>query len=285
MKKSFLIGFAIAFFCFQLFAQKLEVGLVVGGANYQGDLASSEFKVLRQQINLAYGGFLRYHLNESFAIRLQVLATELSADDARSSFDVLQQRNLRFFSPLTDISFRAEWYPFVARAAHEPVFLPYLSLGASFFSFNPQAEYEGRFYELQPLRTEGQGLPSFPDRQPYQLYSASVLGGIGFKFLLNDDITLGIDFSGHYTFTDYLDDVSSTYASYEELAREVGVLSANIAYQVDDFFDLEQTAPLPNTTRGNPDVKDLYFVLGVTLSYNIINPYRSSGKGIGCPSF
>ena len=38
------------------------------------------------------------------------------------------------------------------------------------------------------------------------------------EFLLNEDLTLGIDIAGHYTFTDYLDDVSDTYADYNELA-------------------------------------------------------------------
>ena len=67
---------------------------------------------------------------------------------------------------------------------------------------------------MQPLNTEGQGLASFPNRTPYSLFSGSVLGGIGIKFLLNENLTLGIDISANYTFTDYLDDVSTTYADY-----------------------------------------------------------------------
>lgn len=266
-------------------AQTLELGILAGGGNYQGDLASTEFNVLIKQTNFAIGGFLRYSINESFAFKLQVIKTELEADDANSSFDVLKQRNLRFFSPLLNASLRVEWAPFVAISQYQQSIIPYVALGGSFFTFNPQATYLGQIYELRPLNTEGQGLPSFPNRKPYSLYSGSLLGGIGVKFSINEDLTLGIDVSANYTFTDYLDDVSNTYADYNELAFTYGTISADIAYQVDDFFDLNQTAPLPGTRRGNPNLNDLFFIAGITLSYNLINPERASGRGMGCPTF
>lgn len=266
-------------------AQTLELGVFAGGSNYQGDLASSEFRVMSKQTKAAFGGFLRYSINESFALKLQVVKTELIGDDANSSYTFLEQRNLRFFSPLLDASLRVEWYPFAASAEYEQRFLPYVSLGGSFFTFNPQATYRGQTYELQPLNTEGQGLATFPDRKPYNLYSGTVLAGLGVKIKINEDISLGIDFAGHYSFTDYLDDVSDTYADYGELAFNYGILSADISYQVDDFFDLDQTTPLPNTPRGNPKQNDFYFITGITLSFNLINPERANSKGIGCPTF
>ncbi|MFK7978641.1 MAG: DUF6089 family protein [Saprospiraceae bacterium] len=284
-KQLLIISLLNIIYLFGINAQTLELGILAGGANYQGDLASSEFKVITQQSNVAIGGFLRYAINESFALKLQVVKTELEGDDANSSFDFLEQRNLRFFSPLLDASLRLEWYPFVANSEYQQVILPYLSLGGSFFTFNPQAEYLGQIYELRPLNTEGQGLPSFPNRKPYSLYSGSVLTGIGVKFLLNEDLTLGLDISANYTFTDYLDDVSDTYAGYQELAFTYGTISADISYQVDDFFDLNQTTPLPGTRRGNPNLNDLFFIAGITLSYNLVNPERASGREMGCPTF
>lgn len=284
-QKSIFSFFIYLLFASNLGGQTLELGLLLGASNYQGDLASSEFKVLTKQSDLAFGGFLRYQFNESFALKLQVVKTELKADDANSSFDFLQQRNLRFFSPLLDGSLQLEWYPLSANAEYETNFRPYISLGGSFFSFNPQATYQGVIYELQPLNTEGQGLATFPDRQPYQLFNGSALAGIGFKFLLNEDLTLGFSLTAHYTFTDYLDDVSSTYADYNELAFTYGLISADIAYQVDDFFDINQTAPLPDTPRGNPNLNDWFFIGGLTLSYNLVNPDRARGGGIGCPTF
>ena len=275
----FLLGGLAPF----VFAQTLELGVLLGGSNYQGDLASSELSVLVKQSNIAVGGFLRYNFNEQFSLKLQVVKTELEADDAHSSYDILKQRNLRFFSPLLDASLRIEWQFLETYSQYPHRVSPYLSLGTSFISFKPQAEYQGQIYELQPLNTEGQGLASFPNRKPYNLYSASILTGIGLKFMVNDDLTIGIDISANYAFTDYLDDVSSTYANYNELAFNYGLIAANISYQVDDFFDLDQITPLPDTPRGNPKINDFFFIAGITLSYNLINPERSSGREIGCP--
>ena len=46
---------------------------------------------------------------------------------------------------------------------------PYVTGGAAVFTFNPKAEYNGEWVALQPLGTEGQGLPQYPDRKKYSL--------------------------------------------------------------------------------------------------------------------
>ncbi len=271
---------------FQSQGQTLELGVLVGGANYQGDLASSEFNVLRQQINFGIGGFLRYNFNDQLSLRLQVLTTDLVGEDSLSSFPQLKQRNLRFFSPLTDVSLRMEWHPLATIFESESIVSPYISLGGSFFTFNPQAEYEGITYELHPLRTEGQGFPGY-DTKRYELYNFSVLLGGGIKFKINDDFTIGVELVTQYTFTDYLDDVSTTYAEYEDLIVEEGVIAANLAYQADDFFNTTNGSPARGTVRGNPNSNDWFLTGGITISYSIINPDRlGGGRGaIGCPTF
>jgi len=277
-------------FCFQIVklpAQTLDLGVLVGGSNYQGDLASSEYAVLQQQINTAVGGFLRYNFNDQLSLKLQILSTELKADDARSSLESLRQRNLRFFTPLLDASLRLEWHPLETFFGIDGPISPYFAAGGSFFTFNPQAVYEGQTFELQPLKTEGQGLAAYPDRKRYELYNFSVLGSVGISFRLGENFKLGVEFSGHQTFTDYLDDVSTTYVNYNDLLTEVGLEAANIAYQTDDLFDFGQTSPAPDTPRGNPNVNDFYFYGGITLSFALLNPERiGNGRGqIGCPTF
>lgn len=277
----------IGFFFVQGTAQTLDLGVIVGGSNYQGDLASSEFSVLQEQINTAFGGFLRYNFNDQLSLKLQILSTELEADDSRSTIDALRQRNLRFFTPLLDASLRLEWHPLETIFGVDGAVSPYIAGGGSFFTFNPQATYQGSVFELQPLRTEGQGLMAYPERPRYELYNFSALLGIGIEFRLGEDVKLAIELSGHSTFTDYLDDVSTTYVDYNSLLFEVGIEAADIAYQTDDFFNSEQTSPPLNTNRGNPNSNDFFFVGGITLSYSIINPDRVGGRGrqIGCPTF
>ncbi len=284
-KQAFVALLCLLGYSTLMLGQTLEVGLLLGGSNYQGDLASSELSVLTKQTNLAIGGFLRYNFNEIFSAKLQFVKTDLEADDARSSLETLRQRNLRFFSPLFDASLRMEWHFLKAFSSYKTVISPYLSAGGSFFTFNPQAAYQENTYELQALSTEGQGLASFPDRKPYDLYNFSALLGLGISFYINEDFTVAIDFTVHHTFTDYLDDVSTTYPDYRELLLEKGATAANLSYQVDDFFGLEQTGPLPYTARGNPKLNDFFLLGGITLSYNLVNPERASGRGIGCPVF
>ncbi len=277
----------IGFFFVKGTAQTLDLGVIVGGSNYQGDLASSEFSVFQEQINTAFGGFLRYNFNDQLSLKLQILSTELEADDSRSTIDALQQRNLRFFSPLLDASLRLEWHPLATIFGIDGAVSPYVSGGGSFFTFNPQATYQDRIFELHPLRTEGQGLAAYPERQRYNLYNFSALLGVGIEFRLGEDVKLAIEVSGHSTFTDYLDDVSSTYVDYNNLLFEVGIEAADIAYQTDDFFGTNPTSPPVGTNRGNPNSNDFYFIGGITLSYALFNPDRVGGRRgqIGCPTF
>lgn len=281
----FLFLIPLFFLAQNVMGQRLELGLFLGGSNYQGDLASSQYKVVVKQINVAFGGYLKYHFNESWALKLQVLSTELEADDANSSIQAIKQRNLRFFSPLLDASLRMEWHFLNSFDSRFRTVSPFFEAGGSFFTFEPQAEYNGRTYDLQPLSTEGQGLTAYPERSTYELYNYSALLGVGIRFYINDDFNISINFAAHQTFTDYLDDVSSTYVDYQALALEKGVLAADIAYQVDDFLGLEQTSPLPNTVRGNPNAYDYYLYTGISISYNLVNPERGRGGGIGCPTF
>ncbi len=271
---------------FQVQGQTLELGAFVGGANYQGDLASSEFNVLRQQTKFGVGGFLRYNFNDQLSLRLQILSTDLVGEDSLSSFTAIQQRNLRFFSPLLDASLRVEWHPLATIFESESIASPYIALGGSFFTFNPQAEFQGITYELQPLRTEGQGVPGY-NVERYELYNFSALLGGGVKFKLNEDFTIGLEVTAHYTFTDYLDDVSSTYADYRDLLVANGATSANIAYQTDNFFGTDETSPGRGIVRGNPNNNDFFLTGGITISYSIINPDRMGGsrRAMGCPTF
>lgn len=268
-------------------AQTLDLGGFAGASNYQGDLASSEFAVLQEQLNAAFGAFLRYNFNDQLSLKLQILSTELVADDERSSLDALRQRNLRFFTPLLDASLRLEWHPLETFFGNDSFVSPYISAGGSFFTFNPQALYEGRIFELEPLRTEGQGLAAYPDRQRYNLYNFSGLLGVGIAFKLGEDIQIALEVSGHQTFTDYLDDVSTTYVDFNDLLFEVGIDAANIAYQTDDLFDTTQSSPPPGTPRGNPNTNDYYILGGITISYSIVNPSRLGGRRgqVGCATF
>jgi len=158
-------------------------------------------------------------------------------------------------------------------------------MGISMFYFNPKArEKPGReWIELQPLGTEGQGLAEFPDRQHYSLTGFAIPMGVGLKFALSDKINLGAEIGMRKTFTDYLDDVSSTYAG-DKLLLEYGKESTLF------FSNRSGTPKESGAARGNPDQDDWFILGGFTISVNL-DSYGSSGarrrsrRGIGCPTF
>src|SRR5690554_7980529 len=83
----------------------------------------------------------------------------------------------------------------------------YVFSGISGFYYNPQTQINGKWTNLRPLRTEGQGLPGGADE--YGMFSLAIPFGVGFKFGIGQFWRLGMEISYNKTFTDYIDDVRS----------------------------------------------------------------------------
>ena len=128
------------------------------------------------------------------------------------------------------------------------------------------------------LGTEGQGLDGY-NKEFYNLNIISIPFGAGVKYALNPSITLALEFGPRKTFTDYLDDVSDTYASYRDLAQARGTLAANLADRAQEITGGEPEERR-GAARGNPKFKDWYFIGNFTISYHFYD--LLSGKG-GCP--
>ena len=104
-------------------------------------------------------------------------------------------------------------------------------------------------------------MPGKPDK--YALTQVNIPFGGGFKFQLFDNIELGFELVPRLTFTDYLDDVSTTYPNLEALAQSSGQLAADLSERsLDGRYSEGQI-------RGNPGSNDSYFVTAFTLKYNI----------------
>ena len=71
------------------------------------------------------------------------------------------------------------------------------------------------------------------------------------------------------TFTDYLDDVSTTYPGKEVLIPEYG----NESFEMSDGFwrGNDITEHISGSDRGDPDKKDWYSFVGITLSFKLNN--------------
>ena len=118
-------------------------------------------------------------------------------------------RNLDFYTDVNELSGDMRYEPFrnpVIWGNPRWFFSPYAGIGLGIFKFNPKTMYNGTEVELQPLGTEG-------PNNTYSLTQLSVPISIGLKLNSpNRKYAIGIDFTYHFTNTDYLDDVSTVYA-------------------------------------------------------------------------
>jgi len=139
--------------------------------------------------------------------------------------------------------------------------------------FNPKGYYNGEWYELAPLRTEGQGLKGGP--KPYKLATITIPFGIGFRVGISRMWRLGLEATYVKTFSDYIDDVSGVYFDPSKYQSGLAAHFSNPATQNLDWFN-------PGEQRGDPKHKDAYYHLNVILTRNITyKGFKSNfGKGI-----
>jgi len=140
-----------------LSAQQNEFGLWGGFANYFGDLnTQTSFRY----IHPAFGGYYRYNYDTRLSAKLSVAYGKVEGNDVTAGNYYQRQRNLSFFSNIFEASVTGE-FNFLDFNSSNPKFFfsPYLCGGFSVFSFDPKTYYNGSVYRLEPLGTEGQGLP------------------------------------------------------------------------------------------------------------------------------
>ena len=137
------------------------------------------------------------------------------------------------------------------------------------------AKYENHWYALEPLGTEGQGTSANPGKNKYSRAGTAFPFGVGMKYNLNKNIILGLEWGMRKTFTDYLDDVSSTYADPIVLFRENGSLAAALG----DRSLSKDTQSHIGLQRGNSRNKDWYSFAGLIITVKLHN------KAETCPIY
>lgn len=151
--------------------------------------------------------------------------------------------------------------------------------GVAVFHFDPYTfDSSGNKYYLKLLSTEGEG---FVEGKPdYKLTQFSIPFGAGVKLSLTDNFNVGLEMGFRKTFTDYLDDVSTTYVDESLLLSNRGAKAVELAYRGDELKDGNPNYPPAGAKRGNSLQKDWYYFTGVTFSFrlNNNNSHRSDKK-------
>ena len=266
-------------------AQYYEFGGGLGATLYYGDLNAPDLNT--NLGNSKFGGqlMLRYIATKNIAVRANLTLGKLSGDDRRSDLEFQKIRNLRFSSLMVESALLGEYYFFGYDAkTGTQLFSPYVTAGFGFIFFNPKTDLNGETYELQPLGTEGQGLPG--QAAKYSKVALAIPFGGGVKMKINDRFNLGVELLARRSFTDYLDDVSTVYANTDDLFAVNGAISAALADRRGEALGIPQLNT-PGAKRGGSGVDDYYFSFMINLTANFESLF-GIGKGSGsvdCPRF
>jgi opacity protein-like surface antigen len=247
-------------------AQGLHLNLFAGMSNYQGDLQS---KILTlNEAHLAVGAGFSYDLSDHFSIRSAVTFAKVSGAD---KYTDNKARNLSFASAISEGQLGLEYY-IMPLGTHS--LTPYLFTSVAVFHFNPYTfDTTGKKYYLKDLSTEGEGFVA--GRNEYKLTQFAIPIGAGVKLSLSDNVNVGIEMGFRKAFTDYLDDVSSTYVDRNLLLTNRGAKAVELAYRGGELKNGDPQYPAAGTQRGASAQKDWYYFTGLTLSF------RLNGGGFG----
>ncbi|MBS1645459.1 MAG: hypothetical protein JST36_10510, partial [Bacteroidetes bacterium] len=170
---------------------------------------------------------------------------------------------------------------------------PYLLLGIGGFHFRPTGTYtprgsdglpngQSRQVDLYDLNVEGNGVEmsdsmaaalNFTRPKKYSLWQLEIPMGLGVRWDIGKQLSLGIEYMYRYTFTDYLDNVSGVYVDPRVLEYEHAD-NPQRAQQAKDMYDKswildKNISHKTGELRGNSSVPDGYSTLAVSFYYRL----------------
>lgn len=263
-------------------SQSFQLGFSAGSSVYLGDMDTPNYADKFKDLNPAFGFFFRQPVNNHFSFKLNFIRGTLSAADSTSTLEWQQTRNMSFRTPYTELGAFIEYDVFdITSPQSLSWWTPFFTIGVGYFHFNPTTILDGKLIDLQPIGTEGQGLNGYA--APYSTNIMSLPIGGGFKFRLTRVISVQAQMINRFTFTDYIDDVSSfNFPEYSDLVAQGATPLQQLLYS----REWETTGtPGPTVIEGevrkaSPDVKD--YVMTGTFSIYINIGELGADAGEGC---
>lgn len=249
------------------YVQEGEFGITAGAAHYFGDINT---RASLKRPKPALGIFFRKQFGNYIGVRLAAHYAQLGFSDQYSSNSYQQTRNLSFNTNIWELGVQGDFnfFKFVP-GNPDHAFTPYVTLGLGFFSYDPYAYLNGEKVFLRPLGTEGQNV-GYLGRKPYSTISYCIPFGAGVKYNISPKVNFSFELAYRFTGTDYIDDVSTTYAGAANFpdvngAPSVANLLQDRSYEIDKNFILG----VQGRQRGFSKQKDSYIIAEVGLSFNI----------------
>ncbi|MEW6470409.1 MAG: DUF6089 family protein [Bacteroidota bacterium] len=265
---------------------KWDFGGSIGASNYLGEIGGKELTrrdfvadLKFSQTHIAASAFARYKVHPNISLKAEFIYGRISGADRLSTNPGRVGRNLNFRNDIFELAFTGEFFFYeindIGRAfRYRNDFRAYIYAGIGGMHHNPKGQLngQGEWIALQPLGTEGQN--NKPGMKPYSLWQVVVPTGAGFYFTINKEHRITYEIGWRTTFTDYLDDISTIYASDAELNNDP--LAIAMANQSQQAFINDPTLPpgqlfsyAPGQKRGDPTHNDSYIFTTVGYSYVI----------------
>lgn len=252
----------------------------LGGANMigseKGSLRDFDIQAVKPAFQIGY----IYRMSQFLSSRSAFTYSWLSGNDAYTQEPFRQNRNLNFRTPVYELSSVIEVIWEIKRKGHQYYlkgvkgwknyrYATYIYGGVALNYFNSKGKLGDKWYALRPLSTEGQGLVA--SRTKVSPVQFTIPLGVGLKVRVSKTIEIGIEYTARVGFTDYIDDVSTTYFDPVALRAEKGDIAAEIA---NPALDKNPGDPLYNSTlagqqRGDPTNRDSYLAVMVSMYYTI----------------
>ena len=261
-KQAGIITMMLLMFAFMprliLAQSSVEIGLHGGVAYYNGDINPALPFVMPLP---TYGILARYNIDDRWTVKLMYSHAKVQGDDLVSK--AVNNRFLNFVTTINDLSLTGEFnFMNYFTGSKKSNFTPYLMGGVGAFLYTPKGkDGAGNLFDLRSLGTEGQNDTAL-HLKVYKKYSFALVFGLGFKYSLTRRLGLGVEWSMHKTFTDYLDDVSTTYY-LDGTAMDPSSLTA------EEYFSDPSLSHFPGEQRGNSSTKDWFGFTNLTVTYKI----------------
>lgn len=277
----------------------LELG--AGMSNFLGELGgkdaigTNDFQDLElSQSRFSFTFGYKYSLYRRLHLRTDFTYGTLAGNDNLTDEPFRHNRNLHFRSRIFEVAALLEFeIPINLRKGHiydikgvqgwtngGSSFYVFAGIGG--FHYNPQAEFDGQWIDLRPLRTEGQGLPGGADE--YKKIGLCIPVGVSLSKRVTKRMALALELTYRYTFTDYIDDVSTNYYNPYELQLYVDQGYENVAsYLSNPALGVSQGGLYPRVTspgqqRGDETDDDGYMFVFLKAQYLLERNNSSSRK-------
>ena len=251
MFKSVLFLFAFLFFSHFVMAQHMElsenkgeVGLLMGAASYQGDIAPDV-----QVYYSSFGAFAKKQLNGYVGVRLNVEMQKLASHDMLSLDPYAILRNANFQINTIEASVMGEFYFLnYITGSRNKKFTPYLGFGV------------GYLHNLDTIRNNNTSVASLTTddllnaKQKQSALNLTLPLNLGFKFNVYRRFNILAEATYRYTTTDNLDFINgnSTPATSVAPFGYQGSTSGNdrfftaklgISYSFNNIYGIAQNKP------------------------------------------